>query len=156
MIKVILWIILSFVAIALQSTLFKGPRPDLLLILVCFYALKHDVLSSLLFGAISGLILDVSNGFIVGSAVISKAITGYVVVSVKQIIYRWGIVIHFFIIFISAVIDYFIFLIFLNTFNPLSNYYRPLESIFMDIAYTTFFGLLLFPFVKRIYFEKQL
>lgn len=156
MIKALLWITLSFVAIALQSTLFKGPRPDLLLILVCFYALKHDVLPSVLFGAVSGLILDVSNGFIVGSAIISKALTGYVVVSVKQIIYGWGVIIHFFIIFISAIMDYFIFLICLNTFNPLANYTRPLESIFMDIAYTTIFGLVLFPFIKRIYFEKQL
>jgi len=155
MIKAILWIILSFAAIALQSTLFSGPRPDLLLILVCFYALKHDVIPSLLFGAISGLILDASNGFIVGSAVISKAFTAYVIVSVKQIIFGWGRIIHAFIIFFSAAMDYFIFLLCLNTFSPVSNYSKTLESFFLDIAYTTIFGLILFPLIKRIYFEKN-
>jgi|SRR3990172_11222546 len=155
MIKPVLWITLSFAAIALQSTLFSGPRPDLLLILVCFYALKHDVVPSLIFGAVSGLLMDVSNGFIIGSAVLSKAFTAYVVVSVKQIIFGWGWIIHSFIIFFSAVMDYVIFLIFLNTFSHISNYSRTLESFFWDIAYTTIFGLILFPLIKRIYFDKN-
>ena len=155
MIKFVLWTLLAFLAIAFESTLFTGSRPDLLLILVCFYALKHDLMQSLLFGAVSGLLFDAANGFIIGSAVISKVLTGFVVVSVKKIIFGWGRIVHSFIIFLSAVMDYLIFFICLNTFNPIPSYSRSLESIILDIAYTTLFGLILFPFVKKIYFEKQ-
>ena len=149
------WISLSFFAVALQSIIFWGPKPDIVLVLVCFYALRKKVLASTLYGAISGIIVDVSHGFIIGPSIISKFLVGYVVSSIRQRFFVWGFILNTFVIFFMTFIDHIVMFICLSTFlnTPLDA--RTSESLLSDSILTALTSLLLYPFLNWFYPEKH-
>lgn len=154
MIANLLWISLTFIALSLQSTFFLKVKPDLLLLVVCFFALRHDFVKSLCFGAFSGLLLDIETGFLKGPGMLSRALIGYMVVTIRQGIFGWGRVINTFVILLAAILDYFIFSLCFATFSHTSNTGRTLGTLAMDTFFTIAISLILFPFTKKIYLQK--
>jgi len=77
-------IILPFLAIFLQTTLFRsytlfGSIPDVLLILVIFYALFNGARKGTTYGVLCGLLEDLYVGHFIGINAIGKGITAYVI-----------------------------------------------------------------------------
>jgi len=77
-------IILPFLAIFLQTTLFRsyslfGEIPDVVLILVIFYALFNGARKGTIYGVFFGLLEDLYVGRFIGVNAIGKGITAYVI-----------------------------------------------------------------------------
>ena len=56
--KFLLYLVFAYLALSVQAIFFKGIKPDLILVLVCFYALGHDHLKGVAYGALTGLLID--------------------------------------------------------------------------------------------------
>jgi rod shape-determining protein MreD len=159
MISFFIWTLLSFLSVALQATLFFGPKPDIVLIVVCFHALKKNTLSSSLFGAVSGLIVDVSHGFIIGPSIVSKFLAGYIVSSIRQRFFGWGYIgyiLNTFIIVFMTIIDHIVMFISVVTFIHVPLNVRTIESLLHDTTYTAIVSVILYPFLNWIYPQKTL
>jgi len=77
-------IILPLLAIFLQTTLFRsytlqGEIPDMVLILVIFYALFNGARKGTIYGVFCGLLEDIYVGRFIGINAIGKGITAYVI-----------------------------------------------------------------------------
>jgi rod shape-determining protein MreD len=154
MIAFIIWTLLSFSSVALQSTLFFGPKPDIVLVVVCLYALRNNVLSSTLFGAVSGLIVDVSHGFLIGPGIVSKFLSGYVVSSVRQRFFGWGFILNTLVIIFMTFVDHFVMFISVITFIHVPLNVRTIESLLSDTLFTALVSLFFYPLMNWIYPEK--
>lgn len=154
MIAFFLWTSLSFLAVTLQSIIFWGPKPDIVLVVVCFYALRKNVLASTFFGAISGLAVDVSHGFILGPSIVSKFLVGYMVSSIRQRFFVWGFILNTLVIIFMTFIDHIVMLICLATFMQTPLNARTIESLLSDSFFTALASLLLYPFLNWFYPEK--
>ncbi len=56
---------------------FRGVKPDFILLLVFVFGFKFGETRGLIFGALSGLILDIYSGSIIGPHFLSKGVAGY-------------------------------------------------------------------------------
>lgn len=59
------------------TPVFWGIRPDLILLLVFLHGFRFGETKGLVFGALSGLLLDVYSGSIIGPHTLSKGVVGY-------------------------------------------------------------------------------
>lgn len=89
----ILYILFVFFATALQGSLFfQDARPDLVLLIVIFYALRKGETAGLYFGALAGLFLDIAGGGLLGPNSLSKALTGFCVPLIRKKLFQWNII----------------------------------------------------------------
>lgn len=140
-----LYFFFAIVALAIQATLFKGAKPDFVLILVCFFSLKHGQIKGMAYGALTGLLIDVASSIILGTNMLSKAIIGYFIASVRGKVFQWGIIINTVAIIIFSIIDIVLIYVFLETFTDMSFAKMTLKIPIMQVVYTTIFSLLLYP-----------
>ncbi|MDD4801807.1 MAG: rod shape-determining protein MreD [Syntrophomonas sp.] len=82
--RFLLLALLPFLALLLQSTIFRaitifGAIPDMVLVLVIFYALLNGERKGTVYGVICGLLEDLYIGRFIGINSISKGITAYIV-----------------------------------------------------------------------------
>ena len=77
-------ILLFFPLLIIQTTIvpliaINGVIPDLIIILLAFYALKMGQLHGTILGFSYGLLFDLITGGLLGSSMLSKTITGFVI-----------------------------------------------------------------------------
>ena len=77
-------ILLFFPLLIIQTTIvpliaINGVIPDLIIILLAFYALKMGQLHGTILGFIYGLLFDLITGGLLGSSMLSKTVTGFVI-----------------------------------------------------------------------------
>lgn len=90
------WVVLAFllvVSLVLETTLFYwlsilGVQPDLVLILVVFFALFSGSSGGAFFGFLGGLAQDALAGQYLGLNAISKLIVGYIVAQLERKVYK--------------------------------------------------------------------
>lgn len=136
---------LALLALSIQATLFKGVKPDSVLILVYFYSLRYGQIKGMTYGAVTGLLVDFTSGFILGPNIISKVFEGYFVPSIRQKLFHWNVIISTGVISIFSIIDILIAYVCLETFANISFVDRPLWVLIIQIVYTTVFSLILYP-----------
>lgn len=76
-------VLLFFPVLIIQTTIVQlvavnGVVPDLILILLVFYAIKHGQMYGTILGFIYGFLFDLLTGSLLGSAMLSKTITGFI------------------------------------------------------------------------------
>lgn len=140
-----LYILLALFVIAIQGALFKSVKPDLILILVYFYALRYGRIKGLVYGAIIGLLVDITSGFIFGTNIISKAVMGYLIVSVREKVFHWNIIANTIAFILFSILDIFLVYIFLKTVADVSFINMSLKTGVFQIIYTTIFCIMLYP-----------
>lgn len=144
-----LYLLIALLAISVQATLlFKVTRPDFVLVLVCFYSLKYGQIKGMTYGALTGLLIDSASGFILGPNILSKALTGFFMSSVRQRLFQWNAFISTAVIGLFSFIDIFLVYICLETFANISFFNRPLGISIMQVVYTTGIGLILYPILN--------
>lgn len=148
------WIILAYLALAFQTTLFSGSKPDLVLLLVCFYALSHDLTSTIILSSLAGLLTDVASGFIIGPSIISKSLIGYLVIQAKQSIVGWEIIKNTMLILIASILDFFIIEFCLATFSRYYYNEKTGLTFMVDSFYTVLAGIALYYFVNKYYLNR--
>lgn len=86
----LLYVLSAFLLISIQAVLFRGVKPDLLLVIVCLYSLKYGGARSLAFGAVAGLLADSASGFLIGPNIISKFIASAVMNFSREKLFSWN------------------------------------------------------------------
>ena len=82
--KFLLYFFYAYAALAIQSLFFKGTKPDLILILVCVYALKFGQSRGIVYGTVAGLLVDIAGGLIIGPNVIGKTVSAFLIRSLRN------------------------------------------------------------------------
>ncbi len=136
---------IALFALSVQATLFKGTKPDFVLILVCFYSVKHGQAKGIAYGALTGLLIDSASGFILAPNIISKSLAGFLMGSIRQKLFHWNAIISTAVIAVISVADIFLVHICLETFSKISFVNRPLKISIMQVVYTTVAALILYP-----------
>lgn len=144
----LLYFMLALIAISVQGALlFQVPRPDFVLILVIFYSLKHGQRKGVTYGALTGLLIDSANGLVMGPNIMSKALIGYCIPSIKQQLFQWDIIVSTFIILIFSFLDMLLIQLCFTTFVGMPFINIPVKIAVLHVIVTTAAGIVLyFPF----------
>lgn len=145
----ILYLFLALLGISLQATLFKGIRPDFILILVCCYSLRHGQNKGIAYGALTGFLIDSVNGFILGPNIFSKSMAGLLAGLIREKFYYWNIVLNAIVVIVLSVLDIFIVRICFEVFSELPVNNTPSEALIFQILYTSAFSLIMYPVFNR-------
>jgi rod shape-determining protein MreD len=75
-------LLLFFILLLIQTTVvplieINGVIPDLILILLVFYTIRHGQIYGIVLGFIFGFLFDIIAGSVVGSTMISKTLAGF-------------------------------------------------------------------------------
>lgn len=132
-------------AIAVQGTLFKSIKPDLTLILVYFYALRYGRIKGIVYGALTGLLIDITSGFILGTNIISKTLIGYFIVSIREKVFQWNIIINAIMVILFCILDISLLYILLKTVTDVSLVNMSWGTAALQILYTVVFSIILYP-----------
>ncbi len=97
----------------------------------------------------TGLFIDLVNGFIIGPNLMSKAVIGYLIPSVRKRMFQWNVVINTVMIVIVSIIDIFLVYVCLESFADMDFINRSLKISIMQIVYTTIFSLILYPMFSQ-------
>lgn len=144
----IIYSIIAMIAVSLQSTIFPNVRPDLALILVCFYSLREGDMKGMVFGALVGLLIDSASGSLIGPNILSKSIAGFFFNIIRQKFFFWNVLLNTVLIAIFSIIDILIVRISLEVFLGISFSSMALEITIVAILYTTIAGLIAYPILK--------
>ena len=142
------YIFLLYVALAAQAIFFTGIKPDLILIIVCYYALKYGRTKGVCYGAFAGLLIDTVNGFILGPHMLSKLLAGFFLTTVRENLFQWNIYINTVAMVVFSFINIVIVYMCLDFFSKISLVNRTIGTSAMEILYTVLFSLVLYPFFK--------
>ena len=145
----ILYLLLALFGLSLQATLFKGIRPDFILILVCCYSLRHGQNKGMAYGALTGFLIDSVNGFILGPNIFSKSMAGLLVGLIREKFFYWNIVLNTIVIIVLSFLDIFVVRICFEIFSDLPINNTPLEALIFQIFYTAAFSLIIYPIFNR-------
>ena len=146
--KFLLYLFFAYVALTVQALFFKNAKPDFILILVCFYSLRHGQLKGVAYGALTGLIIDIAGGFILGPHIISKSFAAFLIRSVREKIFQWNIIVSTLMIAILSIIDIFTVYACLEVFSDVSLLNMPWKIYVMGIVYTILASLVIYGFFK--------
>lgn len=141
----LLYLLLALFAIALQGTLLSGgTKPDFVLIFVIFYALKQGQLRGVVYGALTGLLIDSANGLILGPNILSKALIGYSVPFFRKKLFEWNSIVSAFFILVFSLFDLFLNYLCFTTFRGMPILSGAVKIAVLHIIATTVAGLFLY------------
>lgn len=140
--------VLLYIALAAQAIFFAGIKPDLVLILVCFYALKYGRTKGICYGAFAGLLIDTANGFILGPHMLSKSLAGFFLKTVRENLFQWNIYMNTVAMLFFSFLNILVVFFCLDFFSKVSLVNRTISTSALEILYTVIFSLLLYPFFK--------
>jgi len=147
--RFLLYLILAFLALSIQATLFPHVRPDLVLVLVCFYSLREGQVKGMAYGALTGLLMDSASGFILGPNILSKSIAGFYFNRIRQNLFLWNPLLNTLFICVFAIIDILLVRGILEIFLGLSFAMRSSEVTILSVIYTTAGGLIIYPILRE-------
>jgi rod shape-determining protein MreD len=144
----VFYLLLILLALSVQAVLFTGTKPDLVLIIVFFYSLRYGQMKGMTYGALAGLLTDVSSGLILGPNILSKGFIGYFVPSVKHKFFQWDIIINTLVIVLFSALDILLVYICLEGFAGVSYVNRSIWSSVVQVLYTTIAGIIAYPIMR--------
>ncbi len=146
--KLAIYIFLAYIALALQAVFFHGMKPDLALVLVYFYAVKYGQTKGVIYGALTGLLIDTASGFIIGPNIISKSLAAFFANAIKENLFQWNIIISTLLMAIISLFDILLVYICLETFSKVSFVNRPWSISVIEIVYTVLTAMIIYPLYK--------
>ncbi len=94
MMKFLLYLAFAYAALTVQAIFFTGVRPDFVIVLVCTYSLKYGYTKGAAYGALTGLLIDTTSGFILGPHIISKSLAAFLIRMVRGKIFQWNMLVN--------------------------------------------------------------
>ena len=157
MLKNISWVLAIIVAAILQTTLPDGLKPqgvapDLTLLLVVYFAFNDGEERAMLTGLLGGLYLDVVGDFGLGHHVLSLVVVGYVAGKVSTRFITEHPAVKVGSVFMSALLQGFIFTLILEIRSPDTNFFNTfLSSVIPGAFFTSVFTPIVFGLLQRIF-----
>jgi len=146
--KFLLYLFFAYLALAIQSLFFKGTKPDLILILVCVFSLKFGQVSGIAYGTVTGLLVDAAGGLMIGPNILSKAVSAFLIRSVRNNLFQWNIYVNTLMIVVLSVIDIFLVYVCFEFFSKVSFSNRPWTIPIVQVIYTLVASMILYRFLK--------
>jgi rod shape-determining protein MreD len=141
----VLLILLSIVQLTVVPLIAIGSViPDLVLILVVTYTLFFGQLFGTVFGAVSGLLFDLMSGGVIGSAMFSKTLSGFVAgyfYNENKIEYNTSTTFLLVIVFIAASLNSFFYLLITASEINLTASHLIIEQGILPGIYSALFSL---------------
>ena len=140
------YLLLALIFMSIQSILFRSVKPDMVILLVCFYTLRYGQSRGVVFGAAAGLILDSASGIIIGPNILSKASTAFLVGLIRRKVFYWSPLFNLLVVCAVSLLDIVLVRICLETFSVISYADRLPLTALMQIVITGVFSLIMYPF----------
>lgn len=139
------YLFFAYLAMAAQSSLFRSVKPDIVLVLVCFYSVRYGPLRGAAYGALTGFVLDAAAGVMLGPHMIGMAFTAYLAGIIRENVFHWNVIVSTIMITVMSVIDIVLVYACMETFSGLSFANRPLSVPALEVVLTFIAGLALYP-----------
>ncbi len=146
--KVLLYLLYAYAALAIQSLFFNGAKPDLVLVLVCVFALKFGQLQGVVYGTVAGLLIDISGGLIIGPNVIGKSVAAFLIRILRNNLFQWNIYINTLMIVILSMVDIILVFVCFEFFSKVSFSNRPWIIPVTQVIYTALASIILYGWLK--------
>lgn len=146
--KFLIYLFFAYAALAVQSLFFTGTKPDLVLVLVCVFSLKFGQFNGVVYGTVTGLLVDAAGGLIIGPNIISKSVAAFLIRSVRNNLFQWNIYVHTLMIMILSVLDIFLVYLCFEFFSKISFSNRPWTIPVVQVLYTSVASIVLYRFLK--------
>lgn len=136
---------LPFLALFMQSTIFRtfslyGAIPDMILVLVVFYALFNGAHKAAVYGVLCGLMEDLYIGRFIGINAVSKGITAYITGRLQGSVFKENIIVGILGVIGGTVINSgILFILSVTSFGV----FNLDHSIFMDMCYQGIYNTLI-------------
>ncbi len=150
--------VLFLSSLILQSTVFShltvfGVKPDLVLVIIIFYAILHGPKEGALAGLIGGLLQDLAFGQNMGMNILAKLITGHLCGLLERRIYKENLLIPMFVVFIGTSANEFMLYLFRLTVDISTGSFSYIRGVILiTAAYNSFLTIFIY---KRIYASSQ-
>lgn len=152
----VIHIVLAYIVVAIQAVFFQGIKPDLALIVICFYAVKHKPVAGAAFGALTGLLIDTASGFVIGPNLLSKSLAAYLARSARENFFQWNMTISTLVIAVLSMIDILAVYMCLEIFTKMSFANRHWGISVAEVLYTCVFAAVMYYIFNRRKDERQL
>ncbi len=139
--RYVVLILLPFLAIFLQSTLFgfysiKGTIPDMVLVFVVIHAFLHKSGESTSYGFLCGLLEDLYTGRFIGINALSKGLTAYIVGRLQGHLFKENLVVGVMVVFFGTILNsFFLFVLSLAVTDIFHLDMSILSSVFYQSVY---------------------
>ncbi|MBI4686875.1 MAG: rod shape-determining protein MreD [Nitrospirae bacterium] len=133
----LLYFLITLLAITVQATVFKGVKPDIVFLVVYFYAIRFGQLKGAAFGALSGLFMDAVSGFALGPNIISKTVAGVLSAFVREKFIGWNLLLNTIMVFSILIVENLIVYVCLEIFSAASFSDAILGPLSLQAFYTT-------------------
>lgn len=147
----LIYFLMALLAIVIQATLFTGVKSDLVFVLICFYALKFGRLKGMTYGALTGLIIDSVNGFVLGPHMLSKGLAGFIAVSIREKFFGWNLFLNTILIFFLSILDNITVYLLLQTFTTVPLAEMTWTPLILQVFYTVVAGMILYPVMGKTF-----
>jgi rod shape-determining protein MreD len=144
----ILYFLSAFLLLALQAVLFKGVKPDLILVLVCLYSLKYGNMKGAAFGSVAGLMVDSASGLIIGPNIISKLFAALLINFIRHKFFIWNAMIFTALVMGIALIDLTFIYLYIRIFSRITPVSLFSVSSVLQIIYTAAGSFVLYHIVR--------
>ncbi|MGK9367785.1 rod shape-determining protein MreD [Melioribacter sp. Ez-97] len=144
-IPVLIFILLAAVQLTVVPLIsISGIAPNLLIILITFYALKHGQIFGMLLGFILGLLYDLISGGAVGVNMFAMTVSGFIAgyfYNENKVEINTATVYFFYISLISAIAYSFLYTLIAATRPELNLFILLIEGSLLPALYTSVFAL---------------
>ncbi len=149
LLRLLIPILIAIPLVVLQQTLIPmvsvyGIVPDLVLILLVFYSVRNGQIFGTLLGFGLGIIMDLSSGGVLGSAMFAKTLSGFVAgyfYNENNVIENTSSYRFVMILFLCSIIDSFFYSVFGVKELELSFFSLFMEAAILPATYTALIGL---------------
>lgn len=132
-----------------------GAKPDLLLIMVVFFALRFGKIFGFWIGLLCGLLQDALSGFIFGTATVGFSLCGLIIGIFSKDIYRDSKFVQAAVVFIFCIISYIFYYYALKIKLALPTFAMPLNKILVASLYTSAVSPVFILILNKITFSLE-
>jgi len=148
---------LVFFAVLLETSILdyisiRDAGPDLVLLLVAFFALLNGPNKGALFGFIGGLAQDILIGRFIGMNALTKMITGYLIGQVEQRVYKDHVLVSAAFLFAGTMINETLYFMVSRMVGLKMEWARAFDQVILPVA---IYNAVLAPFFYRLFYRSH-
>ncbi len=145
----LLYLFFIYCSLMIQAVFFDGTIPDIVIVIICIYTVKYGLINGVILGALAGLLIDTTNGLILGPNIFGKAMAAFLTGTIKDNLFQWNTFINAIVVAIVSAVDIFLIFISLEAFSNASFLNRSLQDSATQIIYTVIVAIMLYPLMFR-------